>query len=292
MSLALSVLALALLAEPAPAAAATLPAAQSPSFADYPSYDAVGLRWVRAPSVRDLARHHRVTTRHFPYRGVAEVACTPDARGRLACEVISESPAGEDFGRAALWVMRPVRVAAADGYSPEGRTFAFRLRFGNWPESMLPDSFHPVEQNLRWVKRPELVDWSLSGLGSQQEARASFDCTARANGSLQCHPEQGAATPTGFVRAASRSLENARVERTDDQPLEGSPLRWTFRLLNQTNCGSGGTGNASPDAGRGAVGGEGAGQPGFDPNSAFSEGGSAAASRGRGTCMGAIVQMH
>ncbi|MDP3800967.1 hypothetical protein [Brevundimonas sp.] len=291
MSLAVSVLALALLAEPAagdnPAAAAV----QARAFADYPTYEQAGLRWVRAPSVRDLARHHRVTSRHFPYRGVAEVACTPDSRGRLTCEVISESPEGEDFGRAAQWVMRPVRVAATDGYSPEGRTFAFRLRFGNWPERLLPDSFHPVDQNLRWVKRPELVDWSLSGLGSQQEARASFDCVARGDGSLQCRSVDAAAPP-GFVQAASRSLEDARVERTDNQPLEGSPLRWTFRLLNQSNCGSGGTGNGSPDAGRGAVAGEGSAQPGFDPNSAFSSGGSAAASRGRGSCMGAIVQMH
>lgn len=291
MLMAASFLALALAGDPAMAAPAPT-APQIRGFDDYPTYEAAGLRWVRGPSVRDLARHHRVSTRHFPYRGVAEVACTPDARGRLTCEVLSESPGGEGFGQAALRVMQPVRVAAVDGYSPEGRTFAFRLRFGNWPEHLLPDSFHPTAQGLRWVKRPELVDWGASGLGAQQEARASFDCMARADGSLDCRPADESIAPRGFVEAASHSLASARVERTDGRAVEGSPLRWTFRLVNQSHCGSGGTRGDNPDAARGAADFSQSNNPAFDPNSVFASGGSAAGNRGRGSCLGAIVQMH
>ena len=295
-----SLLLLGLLSDPGVSEAARPSSSEQPvaarDFEDYSTYADVGLRWVRAPSVRDLARHHRVSTREFPYRGMAEVACTPDAWGRLDCEVIGEEPAGRGFAKAAYWVMRPVRVAAVDGYSPEGRTFAFRLRFGNWPASLLSDTFHPVDQNLRWVTRPELRGWSLSGLGSQQEARATFDCTARADGSLDCRSMNDGNPLPGFVRAAATSLEHARVERTDSEPVEGSPLKWTFRLLNQTNCGSGGTGYGEPDNGVGATGAipEGAmSQPGADPISPLSSiGGSADSGRGGGTCLGAMVQMH
>lgn len=280
--------------EPPADAAGAATATQVRTFGDYPNYEQVGLRWVRGPSVRDLARQHVVSTNWFPNRGMAEVACTPDARGRLACEAISADPPGRGFDKAALRVMAPVRVAAVDGGSPEGRTFAFRLRFGAWPESLIPDTFHPVDQNLRWVKRPELARYNLAGLGAQREARATFDCIAAADGSLACTAEDNASAPRGFVEAAADSLSAARVERVDNAPLAGSPLKWTFRVVNQSHCATGGTGYGNPGQGSGATTAD-PGSPsiGADPYAAVgSLGGSAPPDRGSGSCLGAIVQMY
>ena len=279
---------------PPPQEGGNVPAAQVRAFEDFPNYEQVGLRWVRGPSVRDLARHHVVSTNWFPNRGMAEVACTPDARGRLACEALSADPPGRGFDKAALRVMAPVRVASVDGGSPEGRTFAFRLRFGIWPEHLIPDSFHPVDQNLRWVKRPEFAGYNLSGLGAQSEARATFDCIAADDGSLACVPEENASAPRGFVQAAAASLSAARVERADNAPLAGSPLKWTFRLVNQSHCGTGGTGYGNPHQGAGGVTIDPASPDlGADPYAGTGGiGGSAPPDKGSGSCVGSIVQMH
>jgi hypothetical protein len=198
--------------------------------ADLPTYAQLGLRWTRPPSVRDLIRHHRVSARGYPDRGWAEVGCTPDDRGRLDCVVLNESPEGRDFGRAALRVMGPVRVASIDGTSPAGKTFGFRVRFGRWGASEMPDSAHPLDQNLRWTVFPDTTSWNMAGVARYEAATATFDCVARGDGGLDCRHVGGPEDNEGLVRAATRGLENARVRRTDDRPLEGSPLRWTFRL--------------------------------------------------------------
>lgn len=263
---------------------------QARSSDDLPTYDQVGLTWVRAPSVRDMARQHRVATRAYGLRGLAEVSCTARADGRLDCQVLDEDPSDLQFGRAALAVMRPVRVAATDGYSPEGRTFGYRLRFGNWPEHLLPDTFHPTEQNLRWVRRPQLAGLHSGGGLGAPEVMARFECTARANGALDCDVAEHSGDER-FVQAAARSLSNARVERIDDAPLAGSPLNWRFRLVRQSNCAGGGTRSGSPDSGTGIS------TPidaplGSDPISATGMGGTQGQTPTAGVCVGAVVQMH
>lgn len=289
----LACLAAASLAIAAPAAAQEPPAAAR-TVAGLPTLDQVGLRWGRGPTLYDIMFHHRRTSRDFPNRGFAEVACTPDGRGRLTCRTAYEDPPGEDYGRAALAVMRPVTVAAVDGYSPEGREFGFRIRFGLWPERLLPDSFHPVAQNLRWVQRPSIDVAALPSLGRDEEARASFRCVADAVGKLACQTtgSSGRATPD-FVRAGAEALAQAQVERADNGELAGSPLNWTFRIVNQSNCGGAPpTALGRPDAGRGAQPGGGVG-PTVDPLGPLtSTGGSAARSTSGGTCVRSLVQVH
>jgi len=197
---------------------------------DLPTYAQLGLRWTRPPSIRDLMRHHQVTARGYPDRGWAEVGCTPDERGRLDCVVLYETPEGRNFGRAALRVMEATRVASIDGTSPAGKTFGFRLRFGRWSASEMPDFAHPLDQNLRWTVFPSTRSWNMAGVTQYETATATFDCVARADGSLDCRHAGGAEDNAGLVSAATEGLRDARVRRTDDQPLEGSPLRWTFRL--------------------------------------------------------------
>lgn len=273
--------------------AASAPAVQDEPdrIAGLPTYAEAGLRWTRGPSVYDLARQHR-HTRAYPARSMAEVACTPDLWGALDCEVVTEYPEGENVRDAALRVMRPVRVTSLDGYSPEGRRFGFRLRFGHWPESLIPDRFHPTDQNLRWVQRPDLSNWAGSA-GRGQEVRATVNCVARADGSLGC--EGGAGSDPSLLRAALDSMQDARVERTDNSQLEGSPLRYTVRMVNQSHCGLRGSQSANaygkPDAGRGATQAIVSGELADPLGTLTSIGGSADQSASGGQCLGSIVQM-
>lgn len=270
--------------------AATMMMAGPTGSAELPTYRDVGLQWARGPSIRDMARQHRVSTTGFPFRGEAEVSCTPDPRGRLACEVLNETPENRGYGRAALRVMRPARVTSSDGYSPEGRTFGFRLRFGNWPVSSLPDTYHPVDQNLRWTARPELLGWFPHGLTVGQEVRASVDCTAKADGALTCKAIDG--SDPRLIEAALHSMESARVERTDGEPLEGSPLRWTFRIINQSHCGGGGLGYGVPDAAKGGMPPPSSDSGQNDPLGPLTSlGGSYNGGASGGSCLGSVVQM-
>lgn len=267
--------------------------AQTPpsSSDDLPTYEEIGLQWERPPSVRDMARQYQVATRARGRRGLAEVSCTPRSNGRLDCAVIKESPEDLYFGRAALEVMRRVRVSAVDGYSPEGRTFGYRLRFGNWPESALPDRYHPVDQGLRWTRRPELAGLHAGGSLTGQEVAARFECVARADGSLDCQPAENEGADPSFVRAGLLSLAEARVERLDDQPVAGSPLTWTFRLVRHSNCAGGASRTSDPDTGRGMASSVDP-EPGYDPFGAQGAGGSQGSQPFTGSCVGAVVQMH
>ena len=133
----------------APALFVAAPAAAQQSASAYPTYEDVGLAWVRSPSVRDMARFYR-TTRHDGGRGLAEVLCTPDAEGRLDCEILNEEPIDRQFGLAGVRVMERSRVTAVDGGSPAGRTYACGVWFRAGPASMRA---RRLPCGLRWKAR-------------------------------------------------------------------------------------------------------------------------------------------
>lgn len=275
-------------------------AAPTPAAAQvegYPTYEDVGLVWTRSPSVRDMNRFYR-TTRHDGRRGLAQVLCTSDAEGRLDCSILDEAPVDRQFGLAGVRVMERARVAARDGGSPEGRTFAFTLRFGNWPESTLPDRFHPVDQHLMWVERPTLVGlWNMSGQDRGERIAATVDCVAQADGSLgNC--SLVSADSADFGEAALTSMGLARVERADSGQLAGSPLRWTLMVERQSSCGaaSGGSGRSgqaqtgSTGTSPSAIGADGNGNS--VPADAIIQSGVSETQGGMPGCQSAMVQVH
>lgn len=79
--------------------------------------------WTDRPSGDDLLRYYPEAAFRRGIGGKAVIACTVNAQGRLeSCQVESESPAGENFGAAALRMaplfgMRPTN---ADGVPVEG----------------------------------------------------------------------------------------------------------------------------------------------------------------------------
>ena len=250
----MSILALAMMAALTPASD-TVTSAGSEAGLSGPTYDQVGLAWARSPSVRDLTRFGR-STRLYGRRGTVETRCTADAGGQLECEALNESPAGMGLGRAAVMTMERARVAAVDGGSPEGRSFSFGLRFGNWPSSRVPDRFHPIEYGLRWTKRPELVDsWAgMRGQARGEVYEARFDCTALADGHLDCTLKDNPSGSETYARAAERSLEEARVERINGDSPAGARLEWSMKVERQSHCSGGG--NANKDGGDAVISGD------------------------------------
>lgn len=202
-----------------------------------PTMDEQGLRWERAPSISRMARLYPRRARLDGHtRGLARLACTPDASGRLDCRPFEEDPDGYGFGQAAMQVMDRATVASLDGGSPEGRAFLFTLRFGNWPPSLLSDRFHPSEAGLRWTIRPEMNRWDGVGQARGETYAAVFDCVARADGSLDC--ELLGTEPAGIDRyaaAAREAMAAARVRAEHGGSPEGVRFRWTVGNTRMNN---------------------------------------------------------
>jgi hypothetical protein len=91
--------------------------------------DQVGLAWSDAPTRFDLERAAPL----FPakvgvWRPDVHLTCTARANGRLDC--VSLERGDTTLAASARRLMSGTRVRSVDGGSPEGRTFAFTVRFG------------------------------------------------------------------------------------------------------------------------------------------------------------------
>ena len=203
-----------------------------------PTYADVGLTWKRWPSLADMERM-------YPYRagalgqsrGLAQVACTADDRGRLRGQALHESPQNMYFGRAAVNVMQRARVESVDGRSPAGRTFGYTLRFGDWPTTLVPDRFHPLQAGLRWAKMPEMKrTWQMRGQTKNQLLWATFDCEARTDGSLGCNLWDRSTDDDSFARAALHSMHQSRVVKVGGGSPEGTRFKWTVGVVANSSC--------------------------------------------------------
>jgi hypothetical protein len=220
-------------------ALATAPADAPPEGPPPPTFDEAGLVWKKAPSIDAMRRFYpRRARREGVFRAVAEVVCTARASGRLDCKAVSEAPGDLTFGKSAVLVMNQTRVAAADGGSPEGRTFGYRLRFGIWPPGLLPASFQP-KPGLRWKIFPNMIRWKMSGLKPNEVWTANYACTARADGFITCILKDAAPADVTFLKAAEAALATSRVERTDGGPVDGETFDWRVSVMRQGWCSAG-----------------------------------------------------
>ena len=224
------------IAAPLTALALCLPAAASQPL---PTYDKVGLKWKKPPTVVDMARHYPVRAKALQIaRGSADVACAAkNDTGLLDCQVVAESPERAGFGASALAVMSRAKVEAVDGGDPTGRTFGFRLKFGTWGGADLPPSFQPGP-GLNWARFPTMGKWNMSGQDKYETFTAAFDCTARASGRLDCTPT-GGDSPAKFQAAAREAMARAKVMSADGGSVDGKRFSWTVSVQRQNWCSPG-----------------------------------------------------
>ncbi|MDO1558214.1 hypothetical protein Q0812_02055 [Brevundimonas sp. 2R-24] len=218
--------------------------AQAPTADGLPTYDEVGLTWARMPSLRQMQRLYGrnvqgefATSQPMP-RVRVDLACEPDAAGALDCQALESDDADPRWSTAAEQLVERARVRTIDGGTPEGRRFGFRVSFGNWDGRDLPERFHPTEAGLRWTRNPKMAElWSMRGQRSGEDYSAELRCTTLRGGRLNCDVERlgGGATPE-FAFAARQAMEEARVTRVDDQPLEGRQFNWTLTIMRQGHC--------------------------------------------------------
>ena len=236
------------------------------SAAELPTYDQLGLEWRRMPSLRHMQRLYGRNVAGRLWRSVdlgrqsVDLACTPDNRGRLDCTVINTQELEPRWIAAGEQLMERASVRAVDGGSPEGRTFGYTLRFGNWPGRALPDRYQPTEAGLRWIRRPEMSElWNMLGQPMGSTYAASFRCTTQADGHLDCdlNALDGGASDN-FARAAAEAMRRARVRSTDASPVADRVFDWTVAILRQSGCGGGGGSREDTSISRAIEGGEGA----------------------------------
>jgi len=89
------------------------------------------VNWIREPSARDFARYFPDRALDDGESGNVTLDCTIGGNGRLDCSVVSESPTGYGFGRAAMNISRQVRVdpTLPDGSPASGRRLSLPLAF-------------------------------------------------------------------------------------------------------------------------------------------------------------------
>ncbi len=93
-------------------------------------------QWLSLPSARELSRAYPSRAERLGIGGEAVLSCTVTAQGKLnGCQVLSETPAGEGFGAAALKLSAYFKMTprTVDGQVVDGAQIRIPLKF-NVPE--------------------------------------------------------------------------------------------------------------------------------------------------------------
>ena len=88
--------------------------------------------WARKPSGEDIARYYPDRAMRMNVEGRVTLSCSVTAKGTLdGCSVVSEDPADQDFGAAAMRMTKlfKMKPQTLDGAPVEGGTVRIPLSF-------------------------------------------------------------------------------------------------------------------------------------------------------------------
>lgn len=194
--------------------------------------------WEQAPSFVDMAAA-------WPQSGKAEfghvsMRCDLTEEGRLrGCEVESETPLGQGFGRAATKVVAPkfkLRVAPGDGPQVAKASIILPIRFN---PSIDPSTPRAIVKP-RWITQldPQKIAEIYPDAAAQagvKSGRGVADCLVDANGRLtDCKPAKATPEGLGFSEAAVKVASIMIMNPWSDGggPVDGVRLKLpiTFNL--------------------------------------------------------------
>lgn len=176
--------------------------------------------WLSRPTARDLAGVYPAAAFRRGLAGSARMQCGVRGDGSLAdCRIVSESPAGEGFGAAALALaprfrMRPRRV---NGRVVAGGTVTMPINFttaGARGAPVMVDSV-PLIATPRWAEAPSRGE--MTSEAPETAGSVLLRCRVTAEGRLRyCDTLRQTPERRGLAEAARRLVPRFRLA-----PLEG-----------------------------------------------------------------------
>lgn len=196
----------------------------------------VNTGWLRTPTTDEISEAMPAKARSAGVSGTATLRCLVNAAGALAqCSVVSEQPAGFDFGSAALRLSDSFRTApVVDGKSVDGATAMIPMVFMNFDAQGRTQV--ALINNPPWVSTPSAADVKAAyppQAASVEGGTASVRCDFQANGQTRtCVVRAVSPEGLGFGEAAqklaARFVINARPLDTATLQLVNADIPFTF----------------------------------------------------------------
>jgi len=177
--------------------------------------------WLTRPSAGDFSTAYPAYALRRNIGGEAVITCGVNVHGLLeACQVVSESPPDDGFGRAALSLAPRFSMTPASG--PDGPVPAIVTIPINFKllRSEATRSFTHAE----WIRAPRSADMVWPGIAwyGHISGRAVLDCVIASNGKLKpCAVVEDTPKGRGFASAAISFLEPAKMR---PPMVDGAPV--------------------------------------------------------------------
>ncbi len=170
--------------------------------------------------------------------GRAVVECLVGEDGRLACEVVEESPANMGFGAAALRMSQDWRVApaAADGTPTVGGKIRRTLAFEPGPPPRVIQDPSTVT-GIRWEAMPDARDFARHYPDRARSrginAAVTINCIVNEEHGLDCEVTAEDPLGMGFGDATLQIAREFRIAPLTEggEPTVGGRIRRTIRWV-------------------------------------------------------------
>lgn len=199
--------------------------------------------WLRKPSGAELRAAWPAKAMAEGVEGQVVLGCVVNIRGGLErCAVVSESPAGEGFGAAALLLVPSFQLKpeVKDGQPVASEVqipIVFKMPDGGFVP--MGDTFKMIP-NPAWSRAPSFADvaavWPKDAQDIEQ-GHVSMRCRFRSDGTLTaCDTLTESPRGKGFAAAARKlvPLFAIEVDQTDPKALRDTYVNLQVRLINPT----------------------------------------------------------